>query len=498
MENNPPIPLNEVLFGSAEKAISRQISKLHGLGKIRKIAPRLYTSNFSDPDELIVRRNLFEILAKLYPGAIISHRSAFEFKPTDAGHIFLSYKYTKKVVYPGITVRLLEGPEPIEGDALFSGNLYVSQQARVFLENLQMSKRPGPTSKTLTLPEIEEKLEQIVRIQGEEELNSLRDRARKLSKVLDMGREFLALDSIIGALLSTRKTNILSSPLAAARAFGAPYDPTRMELFETLLRDLQNREFRKRPDRNLSTLSFRNFAFFESYFSNFIEGTQFEIEEALQIVESNQSIPAREGDSHDILGTYKLVSDRREMSVTPSSAEELLSILQKRHSILMRARTDKSPGLFKDRNNVAGQTSFVDKNLVKGTLIKSFDLYPVLQHPFKRAVFLMFVISEVHPFLDGNGRIARIMMNAELVAQEQSKIIIPTVYRDDYLGVLRKLSRKGETDPYIRMLLHAADFSEKVHGENTQEMQKHLENCNAFLEPTEGRLIIQSNGSNSR
>ena len=62
MENNPSIQLNEVLFGSADKRISRQISKLHGLGKIRKIAPRLYTSNLTDPDEVIIRRNLFEIL----------------------------------------------------------------------------------------------------------------------------------------------------------------------------------------------------------------------------------------------------------------------------------------------------------------------------------------------------------------------------------------------------------------------------------------------------
>ena len=29
---------------------------------------------------------------------------------------------------------------------------------------------------------------------------------------------------------------------------------------------------------------------------------------------------------------------------------------------------------------------------------------------------MMFLVSEVHPFVDGNGRIARIMMNAELVA----------------------------------------------------------------------------------
>ncbi|GAI76162.1 unnamed protein product, partial [marine sediment metagenome] len=30
---------------------------------------------------------------------------------------------------------------------------------------------------------------------------------------------------------------------------------------------------------------------------------------------------------------------------------------------------------------------------------------------------IMFVISEIHPFLDGNGRIARVMMNAELVKE---------------------------------------------------------------------------------
>ena len=201
---------------------------------------------------------------------MISHRSAFEFEPTEAGHIFLSYKYTKKIEFPGITVRFLEGPGPIEGDHPFSGDLYVSQQARAFLENLQLSKRPGPTSKVLTIPEIEEKLEQIVRINGEDELNRVRDRAREISLEIDMEKEFSVLESIIGALLSTRETDVLSSPLAAVRAFGFPYDPGRLELFTALFRDLQNTEFRNRPDKNLSVRSFRNVAFFEGYFSNFI------------------------------------------------------------------------------------------------------------------------------------------------------------------------------------------------------------------------------------
>ena len=78
---------------------------------------------------------------------------------------------------------------------------------------------------------------------------------------------------------------------------------------------------------------------------------------------------------------------------------------------------------------------------VRGTLLQSFDFYKALIHPFAKAAYMLFVVSEVHPFLDGNGRLARIMMNAELSTSKQSKIIMTTVYRDDYLGALRRLTR---------------------------------------------------------
>jgi Fic family protein len=38
----------------------------------------------------------------------------------------------------------------------------------------------------------------------------------------------------------------------------------------------------------------------------------------------------------------------------------------------------------------------------------------------------MFLISEVHPFDDGNGRVARAFMNAELVAAGHCRILIPS------------------------------------------------------------------------
>lgn len=100
-------------------------------------------------------------------------------------------------------------------------------------------------------------------------------------------------------------------------------------------------------------------------------------------------------------------------------------------------RADKSPGAFKARANQAGATVFVRPDLVDGTLERGFDFLPPLDDPFHRAVFMMTLVSDVHPFADGNGRVARIMMNAELLARDQERIIIPTAYRTGYLSALK-------------------------------------------------------------
>jgi Fic family protein len=275
-----------------------------------------------------------------------------------------------------------------------------------------------------------------------------------------------------------------------ARAFGNPYDPARLPLFEKLFVELKQQEFMELPEKNITSQSFRNFAFFEAYFSNYIEGTEFELEDAKKIIDTETPMPDRDEDSHDILGTYKLVSNRQEMIVTPGRPEELLDILLYRHKILLSARTSKKPGQFKDKNNRAGETHFVDHTLVNGTLIKGFDFYQALVHPFAKAAYIMFLVSEVHPFLDGNGRIARVMMNAELVKQGQTKIIIPTVYRDDYIGAIRKLTRQQDPKAYVKMLLRAHEFSSTIFGDDMDAMQKHLEASNAFKEYDKAKLKI--------
>ena len=489
MNKNLPIHLQEIIFSSSESAISKQISKLLKDGKIRKLAPRIYTGNLTDLPEKIIRRNIFFILGQLYPGALLSHRSALEFKPTASDYIYLTYTYTKNIVLPGITICFTKGSGPIDGDNILSGQLYVSQRERAFLENFLSTRITGHESKSLGLSEIEERLEQIISTNGEDALNKTRDKAREIAEKLGMEKAFSKLNKIIGALLSTQSNNILSSPLARSRAFGLAYDPLRNELFANLFAELSKQEFKLLEDKNQDSISFANFAFFESYFSNFIEGTVFELEEAIEIIETQKPIQSRNADSHDILGTYKIVSNKIEMSRTPKNPEELIEILKYRHLILMSARIDKSPGMFKDKNNYAGQTTFVDFSLVRGTLFKCFDYYNALTHPFSKAAFIMFSISEIHPFLDGNGRISRVMMNAELVSAGQSKIIIPTAYREDYILALRKLSRQKTADVFIRMLSKIHLYCSQVFGD-FNSMHQYFINTNAFLEPSEGKLDL--------
>jgi len=76
----------EILFASSDKSLSNQMNKAEKDGKIRKIAPRMYTTNLRDSDEYIIKRHFFDILKWRFPDAIISHRSASELRPTKTGN----------------------------------------------------------------------------------------------------------------------------------------------------------------------------------------------------------------------------------------------------------------------------------------------------------------------------------------------------------------------------------------------------------------------------
>ena len=110
------------------------------------------------------------------------------------------------------------------------------------------------------------------------------------------------------------------------------------------------------------------------------------------------------------------------------TVDDFLHWLRSVNALVMQRRPDKRPGEWKDKANQAGSTFFVLPELVPGTLKEGFERIQALAHPLARAVMTMFVVAEVHPFLDGNGRTARLAMNCVLSAGRQNRIIIPTSY----------------------------------------------------------------------
>lgn len=481
----PPLP--PLLFPAADRTGRAQLQTLTKQGRIRAIGPRLYTSVPESDTERVVRGSWARIVSELFPSVLLSHRSALEYKPTPDGVLYLTSTTNREIEYPGLILKFSRGAPPLDDDPHLL-QFHASSLPRAFLENLSAVRKTSG-QKILSTPDLEHRLEAVLHGQGEEKLDELRDRAREIGNLLGWQREFAKLDKLIGGLLGTRSANVLASDVGRARSARIPYDADALRRCQALFGELRHYPFPTLSDTFKAGEHFANKAFFEAYFSNYIEGTTFEIEAAEEIIFDKKIPHDRPQDAHDIIGTFNLVCDPNEMRLVPQTAEQLVSILLKRHGVLLERRPEVAPGIFKKRPNRAGSTQFVHPDYIEGTLLKGFDLYRDLPTGLARAIYIMFLVTEVHPFVDGNGRIARIMMNAELHSQGLTTIIIPNVYRDDYVGALRALSRRERPQPLVKMLGTAQKFS-ALEFSPYPAVLKLLQARHWFAEPDEAKIDL--------
>jgi len=463
----------------SDASTSRAIGAAVKAGRARKVGPRLYTKNTEAPLEQVVRRNWQRIAALYFPQAVVADRSAFEAKPCEDGSLFLDVGGARArreaVRLPGLTIRPRSGPGPVAGDMPFMDGLHFSGPARKFLDNLRPSRARGKAvARTLSRAEIEDELTRMAALRGVEALTDVRNRAREVAPDLESDIEMEQLDDLIGAVLATGT--------ARAHGSGTGFDPHRVELFEALQAQLLRDPQPARPEQadSLPALSF-----FEAYFSNWIEGTEFPLDEAEEIV-FQRAIPSeRFEDAHDVLGTFELVNDATRRAQVTKSADDLIAMLRSHHSAMLSCRPAARPGVFKERQNRAGGTLFVHPDLVTGTLSEGFRFLEPLPAGLARAIFVMFLVSEVHPFVDGNGRVARVLMNAELTGAGLQRITIPLPYRDDYLRALRALSRGENPRPLVRVLDFAQRYAAAIDWSDLATAEAALRETNAFVTPDE-------------
>lgn len=472
----------EVFLSTAET--SRAVARAVKAGEARKIGGRLYTHNVAEPVEAVARRNWQRIAAAYFPGAVVVDRSAFEAMPSEDGSLFLDagpeYAGRRPMRLPGLILRPRRGPGAVEGDMPFMEQLHFSGPGRKFLDNMRPSRaRGGNVARTLSRSELEHELTRLAALRGNEALNDVRDRAREIAPVLEAEEEMTGLDALAGGLLGTRDVE-MATDVALAHGQKLGFDARRLELFEILQAELMRlvpAERAAQPD------SLPALPFIEAYFSNWIEGTEFGLDEAERIVFRKAIPEGRTEDAHDVLGTFELVSSHPKRGKTPLGSDDLLDLLRSSHATMLARRPPVNPGSFKTQVNQAGGTVFVHPDLVVGTLTEGFRYYEALPGGLPRAVFMMFLVSEVHPFVDGNGRVARVLMNAELTAVDLQRIVIPLSFRDNYLQTLRALSHSSNPRPLVQALDYLQSYAAAIDWSSLAAAEPVLRATNAFVTP---------------
>jgi hypothetical protein len=473
----------EVVFPTRET--SESLQSMIERGSARRIGRGIVTTDVRAPLEQVVRRNWARIAAHLLPGSTVVDRTFFDGGPAPDGTVVLDVgpegtRRTRPIELPGLRIITRVGPGPVTGDVPFMHGLHYSGEVRAYLDNLRPSRARSGVRRTLTRSELEERLARMLATSGTDAVQDLRDRARALAGELGAESEARELDELIGTLLGTRDAPLRSGAAKAMRD-GAAFDTDRIRMFALLQQALlAEAPAPHRPPRESDDAG--TFAFFESYFSNFIEGTRFSVDEASAIVFDGVVPARRPRDAHDIQGTFELVYPPERDLRCPKSADELIELLRERHRVLLAGRDDSAPGRFKQRNNQAGGTTFVDWRLVPGTLREGMRFYLGLPEGLPRAIFMMFFVAEVHPFVDGNGRIARVFMNAELTAAGEQRIIIATGFRQNYLNALSGLSHNDHAAGLIRALDFAHRYSSLVDWSDRARAQRVLEATGAFDE----------------
>jgi len=478
--------MTKLFFSHGPEA--KKLAIRYSKGELQRIRKGIYIDSFNENDiKQTLENNWHQVACYLFDSPLIVARTAAELKPAKGNLYFVSAELTgrRTVTVQHLNFNIVPG-NTTTGTLQFSVNLKKSNRARMCLENLAPSRGNKNSKKTLGAQWVERELVKVARDRGEKALNQLRDEAKNIAVALNFKKEFSTLNQMISAILNSHLVEgVLQTTIGLAQASGEPFDPIRLDRFHTFAQYLTDLPLSKN-NYIYSSSSWRNIAFFESYFSNYIEGTEFTIEEAEKIVFEKQTIYQRHADSHDVISHMELTHDMSEMKCVPTTPVELINLLKMRHKLLLAERPDKRPGEFKQKANQAGATQFVSPSDVEGTLVQGFKIHQLLPKGIHRALFIHFLISECHPFDDGNGRLSRIMMNAELVSQDQYKIIVPTVHRESYLLSLKNATRSDRFRTNVKVLHQMQCYIASIDWNDYAEVKTLLQQHAAFKEPDEG------------
>lgn len=201
-----------------------------------------------------------------------------------------------------------------------------------------------------------------------------------------------------------------------------------------------------------------------AYTSNAIEGnTLTRKETALVIEEDITSSPKPINDyleARNHAKAYDYIIEQAKAE-TPITECTILQI----HKIILSGIDEMNAGFYRAvRVRISGSQVVLPNPLKVPELMQDFSNWLSEKHnnPIMAAIEAHYKLVTIHPFVDGNGRTARLLMNMLLLRNGYTPIIIRPIDRKRYLSALESRQVTGKEDGYIKFMLTALNRSLKT------------------------------------
>lgn len=188
------------------------------------------------------------------------------------------------------------------------------------------------------------------------------------------------------------------------------------------------------------------------YESNAIEGNSLTLRETEVVLSKGVTVSGKPLKDHlETVNLSKAWSRLGEMA-QPNSSFTVVSLLEL-HEIVMSGVDEKSGGSFRDGAVRIKGSSHVPPNAAKVSLLVDELVKEAnsLDDPIARAARLHHGLANIHPFYDGNGRVARLAMNFSLMAGGFPPVSISQEQRHSYYEALEAADR-GESQTWTAFL----------------------------------------------
>lgn len=201
-----------------------------------------------------------------------------------------------------------------------------------------------------------------------------------------------------------------------------------------------------------------------TYTSNHIEGNTLTREETALTIE--EGITSGSKPLKDYIEA-KNHADAFEYTLSLVNEEKIAyeKVILNIHRIILNGINDEFKGRYRTvRVRISGSNVVLPNPLKVPELMKKFsDKLDQKKDGILKAIEAHYKLVEIHPFIDGNGRTARLLMSLILLRSQVFPILIQPKERKRYLSHINERNLKGKIFSYYSYMLSLLDKSLKIY-----------------------------------